>query len=91
VDRNEYRVPYSAYFGAIPQVASKDKDDFKTRLAAVHAVAPFGVDVVVEVTGSPAVVPEGIKLLRFGGHYAFAGIHIPLLHTSVLHQSYDVL
>lgn len=33
---------------------------------------------------SPAVVPEGIKLLRFGGHYAFAGNHIIIVRISQL-------
>ena len=34
-------------------------------------------DFVVEATGSPAVVPEGIRLLRPGGHYVFVGMVHP--------------
>lgn len=39
--------------------------------------SPDGVDLVLEVTGSSSVVPEGLKLLRYGGHYAFAGMVHP--------------
>jgi threonine dehydrogenase-like Zn-dependent dehydrogenase len=40
--------------------------------------APAGrVDAVIEVTGTSAVVPEGVRLLRPGGFYAFAGMVHP--------------
>ena len=35
------------------------------------------VDLVLEVTGSSAVIPEGIKALRPGGHYLWAGMVHP--------------
>jgi threonine dehydrogenase-like Zn-dependent dehydrogenase len=84
IDRNEYRVPYSRHFGATPLLAAKDRDNFVERFAEVKKVAPHGVDVVVEMTGSPGVVPEGIKMLRFGGHYAFAGNSLVSFHMMSL-------
>jgi len=38
---------------------------------------PPTVDLVLEVTGSSAVIPEGIKALRPGGHYLWAGMVHP--------------
>lgn len=35
------------------------------------------VDLVLEVTGSASVVPQGVKALRPGGHYAWAGMVHP--------------
>ncbi len=35
------------------------------------------VDAVLEVAGTAAVVPEGLRLLRPGGHYAFVGMVHP--------------
>jgi len=74
IDRNPYRIPLTAKFGATPHHAI---DTAEERIAMINKVAPNGVDVVVEMTGSAAVVPEGIKFLRYGGHYAFAGMVHP--------------
>jgi putative phosphonate catabolism associated alcohol dehydrogenase len=41
------------------------------------AAAPPTVDVVLEVTGSSAVIPQGIKALRIGGQYIWAGMVHP--------------
>jgi len=38
---------------------------------------PPTVDLVLEVTGSSAVIPEGVKALRPGGHYIWAGMVHP--------------
>ena len=35
------------------------------------------MDLVIEVTGSSAVIPEGVKALRPGGHYVWAGMVHP--------------
>jgi len=35
------------------------------------------VDVVIEVAGAPEVVPEGLRMLRTGGQYLFAGLVHP--------------
>ena len=39
--------------------------------------APANVDLVLEVTGSAAVIPDGVKALRPGGHYVWAGMVHP--------------
>ena len=38
---------------------------------------PPAVDLVLEVTGSSAVIPQGVKALRPGGHYVWAGMVHP--------------
>jgi threonine dehydrogenase-like Zn-dependent dehydrogenase len=35
------------------------------------------VDLVLEVTGSSAVIPDGVRALRPGGHYVWAGMVHP--------------
>ena len=44
---------------------------------AILAAAEHGVDVVLEVAGVSALVPEGIQLLRPGGVYGFVGMVHP--------------
>lgn len=42
-------------------------------LAASHPSAPTGFDLVIEVCGSSAVVPMGLRALRPGGEYVLVG------------------
>lgn len=47
-------------------------------LRAVHALCrPAGPDVVIEVCGVPAAIPQGIALLRTGGTYVLGGVVNP--------------
>ena len=52
-----------------------------TEDALVEAVRsrcrPDGADAVLEVCGYPSVIPAGIRMLRTGGRYAFAGVVNP--------------
>lgn len=43
----------------------------------VVQVVPDGVDLAVEVAGSPSVLSEALRMLRFGGHFALAGMVTP--------------
>ncbi len=47
------------------------------RLEAVRAAVPNGIDAVIETSGNPGSVNEGIALLRFGGAYMSVGFAIP--------------
>ncbi len=52
--------------------------DFGGVVAAVSADLPSkSVDVVIEAAGVPGIVGEGLRLLRPGGHYLFAGMVHP--------------
>lgn len=62
-----------------------DPDSARRELAAAFGGEPAAradvesgsVDLVIEVAGAPSVVPEGLRLLRPGGHYHFAGMVHP--------------
>ncbi|MPY91315.1 MAG: alcohol dehydrogenase catalytic domain-containing protein [Luteitalea sp.] len=75
VDPSERRLEYVSLFGGIP--IAGDMDQYATARRQILANAPGGVDAVVEVAGVPAVVPEGVRLLRPGGFYALAGMVHP--------------
>jgi putative phosphonate catabolism associated alcohol dehydrogenase len=40
-------------------------------------VPPGSVDVVIEAAGVASIVPDGLRMLRVGGHYLFAGLVHP--------------
>jgi putative phosphonate catabolism associated alcohol dehydrogenase len=61
-DLSPQRLALVAEFGGIP---------------LAHGEKRQPVDLVLEVTGSSAVVPDGIKALRPGGHYIWAGMVHP--------------
>lgn len=44
---------------------------------------PDGADVVIEVTGNPQVIPEGLSMLRTGGRYTLAGVVNPGSHVTL--------
>ncbi len=44
---------------------------------------PEGADAVLEVCGSPAVIPSGIAMLRTGGCYALAGVVNPEANVTI--------
>ncbi|MCC6784478.1 MAG: alcohol dehydrogenase catalytic domain-containing protein [Planctomycetes bacterium] len=66
VDVAEPRLAHAAAFGAEPALAT----------ARAHC-APRSADLVVELSGDPRVVAEGLDLLRPGGAYHFAGFVHP--------------
>jgi putative phosphonate catabolism associated alcohol dehydrogenase len=61
-DLSSQRLALVAEFGGIP---------------LEPGAAPPSVDLVLEVTGNSAVIPQGVQALRPGGHYLWAG----MVHT----------
>lgn len=61
-DLSPQRLALVAEFGGVP---------------VPHGTKMPEVDLVLEVTGSAAVVPDGIKALRPGGHYVWGGMVHP--------------
>ncbi|MCW5556838.1 MAG: alcohol dehydrogenase catalytic domain-containing protein [Verrucomicrobiae bacterium] len=75
-------------------------DPVEERLAFARAVGAEGIgsreaaqlpdrlaDAVIEVCGSPEVVPEGVRWLRPGGHYALVGMVHPQSHLDITGES----
>ena len=66
VDTDPARLELVKQFGGIPALQT-----------AGTVLAPGRADAVFEVAGTSTVVPEGIRLLRAGGYYAFVGMVHP--------------
>ena len=63
IDPDAARLEKVSAFGGVPTI--------------VADVQPGSVDLVVEAAGVAGVVPEGLRMLRAGGHYLFAGLVHP--------------
>ena len=72
-DINETRLALVGDLGGLPLRA----DPGLWPEGARRLQAAGGVDLAVEVTGSSAVVPQGVQVLRPGGHYVWAGMVHP--------------
>lgn len=78
VDRIKERLALARRFGAD---ATINIDELPTRAERVQLVRERtegrGADVALEVAGVPAVVQEGLEMLRFGGRYCLVGNIVP--------------
>jgi len=77
LDVSQERLKTAERFGALPVLVKEGEEHRAEREKLIREKCPFGVDVVVEMTGARHVVTEGVQLLRNGGHYAFAGMVHP--------------
>ena len=67
------RLELATVLGADIVLALED-DTMDQRRALVHEMTTGrGADVVIEASGNPAAIPEGLDLLRDGGTYVIAG------------------
>ncbi len=74
IDRSEPRLQMAATFGADHLINIETFDTEAKRVQHVRELTNgWGADVCVEVVGSPAVIPEGIRMLKNGGHYLIMG------------------
>lgn len=77
LDVHPERLKTAERFGAIPLLVHGGEEEAMERARIVLDRCPRGVDVAVEMTGAKCVIHEGVRLLRNGGHYAFAGMVHP--------------
>jgi len=74
VDGIGSRLELARQFGADDTINITELDSPERRIAAVKdATAGRGADVVCDFVGFPAVIPEGIEMLRNGGTYLEVG------------------
>lgn len=74
IDRFEPRLEMAASFGADHLINLNGFDTEEKRVRRVRELTKgWGADVCVEVVGSPSVIPEGIRMLKNGGHYLIMG------------------
>uniref|UniRef100_A0A6B2L8D9 alcohol dehydrogenase n=1 Tax=Arcella intermedia TaxID=1963864 RepID=A0A6B2L8D9_9EUKA len=79
-DKNPEREQMATKFGAIPVPSLEtDSQGFiqKFNTSFIQQQTKHGVDIVVETCGDPEAVPDGIHLLRFGGHFVMVGLVHP--------------
>ena len=77
LDSVQARLEMAKTFGA-DQVFDVSKMSADELVAAVRdACPPDGADVIIEVCGDPAVIPQGLDMLRARGRYAITGIVFP--------------
>jgi putative phosphonate catabolism associated alcohol dehydrogenase len=77
LDSVKDRLNAALEFGAdiVIDISGKSEDDVVQEVRKL--APPDGVDVVIEVCGTPDVVPAGLKMLRVGGRYTLGGIVTP--------------
>jgi L-iditol 2-dehydrogenase len=74
IDRFEPRLQMAAAFGADHLINLQTYDTEQARVQRVRELTHgWGADICVEVVGSPSVIPEGIRMLKNGGHYLVMG------------------
>jgi threonine dehydrogenase-like Zn-dependent dehydrogenase len=74
VDRLPGRLDLATAFGADHTINLKDVPDRKERVNLVRKLTDgAGADVACDLVGLPAVIPEGLEMLRSGGTYLEIG------------------
>ena len=81
VDINEQRLGQIARFGGIAIDGRPDR--YPQSRQRIEDAASNGVDAVLEVAGVSGLIPEGIRLLRTGGFYIFAGMVHPATQLDI--------
>ncbi|MBI3964881.1 MAG: zinc-binding dehydrogenase [Chloroflexi bacterium] len=85
IDRIPGRLEMAKAFGADETI---DLNEYPTKEARVERVKQLtsgvGADACVEVVGVPAVVQEGIEMLRIGGRYLLVGNIVPGLPAEIV-------
>ena len=80
-DAEPERLDLLPAFGAIPLAATPGA--WPANAERIRSECPQGVDLVVELAGTAAVVPEGMEILRPGGLYIWGGMVHPQTAVSL--------
>ena len=74
IEMREARMRLAERFGA-EVIDINRMPEVERRVEAVNGLTPggYGADVVIECTGSPKAILEGLKMVRRGGSYAIVG------------------
>ncbi len=75
------RLPRARRFGATRTVKADDEAALRTTVD--EATSGRGVDLAVDMSGSPAAIEAGVKLLRIGGRYVLVGAVCPARPISI--------
>ena len=75
IDMDSKRLSLAKEFGADYTVNIKNEKNIINNISQI--TIGFGADYVIEVTGTPSVIDQGIKFLRIGGTYILLGAIYP--------------
>lgn len=77
LDKDQQRLKLAEEFGAdeVIDVNQNKTDEIISMIR--NLTNGYGADVVIEVSGAPSVIPQGIEMLRIGGRYLLIGTVFP--------------
>jgi len=84
-DKLAERVQLAGSFGATLTACVNDNDPL--RATVDQATSGRGVDIAIDVSGAPAAIEAGIKLLRIGGRYVLVGAVFPVRPVSIFAET----
>lgn len=77
LDKDQQRLQFAKQFGADEIINVNQKKPTAIFSLIRDLTGGYGADVVIEVSGSPGVIPQGIEMLRIGGRYLLIGTVFP--------------
>ena len=83
LDKDKKRLELAMEFGADEIIDVNQKNPVEVLSLIKDLTNGRGADVVIEVSGSPSVIPQGIEMLRIGGRYLLIGTVFPLANFTL--------
>ncbi len=83
LDINDYRLKIAEKFGADYVINSRNFSDNKVISEIRGMTNGYGADLVIEVSGNPSVIPQGVEMLCIGGRYLIVGTVFPEANFSL--------
>ena len=77
LDKDQQRLELAEKFGADEIINVSQKEPAEVISLIKDLTGGYGADVVIEVSGVPSVIPQGIEMLRIGGRYLLIGTVFP--------------
>lgn len=84
VDKSEYRLRLARELCSAETISLNEVPNEADRIENVNALTgKIGADIVVECTGDPGVISEGLDMLRIGGTYLVEGAYVENADTRI--------
>jgi threonine dehydrogenase-like Zn-dependent dehydrogenase len=84
IDKSEYRLRLARELISAETISLEEYPKLSDRLSRLLALTDgIGADLVVECVGDPAVIPEGLDMLRIGGTYLVEGAYVEEADTRI--------
>ena len=84
IDKSTYRLKLAKTLGVKETIDLNEVPSEKDRIRRVNELADgLGADLVVECTGDPNILSEGLDMLRLGGTYLIEGAFVEETETRI--------